>query len=158
MTHYEFAARGSKPAVKLTWYDGGFKPPRPAEIGETQLAEEGGVLYIGSKGKLMHDTYGANPRLLPESLHQSVGTPKQTLPRIATSHELNWVEAAKGKTQASSPFEYAARLTEVMLLGIVSLRAGTKIHYDAANMRVTNSEKANDFLRRDYRTGWSLSE
>jgi Oxidoreductase family, NAD-binding Rossmann fold/Oxidoreductase family, C-terminal alpha/beta domain len=158
MTHYEFAARGSKPAVKLTWYDGGFKPPRPAELGETPLVEEGGVLYIGSKGKLMHDTYGANPRLLPQSLHESVGTPKQTLARIATSHEMNWVEAAKGKTPASSPFEYAARLTEVMLLGIVSLRAGTKIHYDAANMRVTNSEKANDFLRREYRTGWTLSE
>jgi hypothetical protein len=45
-----------------------------------------------------------------------------------------------------------------MLLGIVSLRAGTKIHYDAANMRVTNSDKANEFLRREYRTGWSLSE
>jgi hypothetical protein len=158
MTHYQFAARGSKPAVKLTWYDGGFKPARPEELGETMLAEEGGVIYIGSKGKLIHDTYGANPRLLPQSLHDSVGTPKQTLPRIATSHEMNWVEAAKGKTQASSPFEYAARLTEVMLLGIVSLRAGTKIHYDAANMRVTNSDKANDFLRREYRTGWSLSE
>jgi hypothetical protein len=71
---------------------------------------------------------------------------------------MNWVEAAKGKTPASSPFEYAARLTETMLLGVVSLRAGTKIHYDAANMRVTNSEKANEFLRREYRTGWTLSE
>jgi predicted dehydrogenase len=158
MTYYEFPARGEKPPVKLTWYDGGFMPRRPEELGETKLAEEGGVLYIGSKGKLMHDTYGANPRLLPQSLHDSVGTPKQTLPRIATSHELNWVEAAKGKTQASSPIEYAARLTEVMLLGIVSLRAGTKIHYDAANMRVTNVEAANAYLRRDYRPGWTLSE
>jgi len=158
MTHYEFAARGSKPAVKLTWYDGGFMPSRPEELGETKLDAGGGVLYIGSKGKLLHDTYGLNPRLLPQSLHESVGTPKQTLPRIATSHEMNWVEAAKGKTQASSPFEYAARLTETMLLGVVSLRAGTKIHYDAANMRITNSEKANDFLRREYRTGWTLSE
>ena len=65
---------------------------------------------------------------------------------------------AKGKTQASSPFEYAARLTEVMLLGIVSLRAGTKIHYDAANMRVTNVDAANAYLRRDNRPGWTLSE
>jgi predicted dehydrogenase len=158
MTHYEFAARGSKPAVKLTWYDGGFMPPRPEELGETKLDAGGGVLYIGSKGKLLHDTYGANPRLLPKSLHDSVGTPKQTLPRIATSHELNWVEAAKGKAKASSPFEYAARLTEVMLLGIVSLRAGTKIHYDGAAGRVTNAESANGFLRRDYRQGWTLSE
>jgi predicted dehydrogenase len=158
MTYFEFAARGNRPPVRLTWYDGGFMPPRPEELGETRLTGEGGVLYIGSKGKLLHDTYGANPRLLPQSLHESVGTPKQTLPRIPTSHEMNWVEAAKGKTQASCPFEYAARLTEVMLLGIVSLRAGTKIHYDAANMRVTNADKANEFLRRDYRPGWTLSE
>jgi hypothetical protein len=116
------------------------------------------VIYIGSKGKLMHDTYGANPRLLPKSLHDSVGTPKQTLPRIATSHEMNWVEAAKGKAQISCPFEYAARLTEVMLLGIVSLRAGTKIHYDAQAARVTNVPAANQFLTREYRTGWTLSE
>jgi hypothetical protein len=71
---------------------------------------------------------------------------------------MNWVDAAKGKTQASCPFDYAATLTEVMLLGIVALRAGTKIHYDGANMRVTNSTAANDFLRRDYRQGWALSE
>jgi hypothetical protein len=158
MTYFEFAARGARPPVRLTWYDGGFMPPRPEELGETRLAGEGGVLYIGSKGKLLHDTYGANPRLLPQSLHESVGTPKRTLPRITTSHEMNWVEAAKGTAQASCPFEYAARLTEVMLLGIVSLRAGTKIHYDAAAMRVTNADAANEFLRRDYRPGWTLSE
>jgi hypothetical protein len=77
------------------------------------------------------------------------------LPRIANEHhELNWVDAAKGKGEASCPFEYAARLTEVMLLGVVALQAGKKIQYDGANMRVTNVAAANDFLKRDYRTGW----
>ena len=70
---------------------------------------------------------------------------------------VNTVEAAKGNAQASSPFSYAARLVEVMLLGVVSLRAQTKIYYDAENMRVTNSQYANQFLRRDYRSGWKLS-
>ena len=68
---------------------------------------------------------------------------------------MNWVDAAKGKTQASCPFEYAAKLTEVMLLGMVALRAGKKIEYDGENMRVTNSVKANDFLRREPRQGWT---
>jgi len=122
-----------------------------------QVDPGGGVMFIGSKGKLMHETYGYNPRLLPQSLHDSYGKPKQVLPRIQTSHEMNWVEAAKGTTQASSPFDYAARLVEVMLLGVVSLRARTKIYYDAANMRVTNNAAANDFLKRDYRQGWSLT-
>lgn len=155
-TYYEFPARGSQPPVKLTWYDGGLTPPKPEEIGEEELNGEGGVLYIGSKGKLMHETYGRNPRLLPQSLHDSVGTPPEKLPRIATTHEMNWVEAAKGTTDASCPFEYAARLTEVMLLGVVALRAGTKIAYDGANMRITNAPAANDFLRREYRDGWTL--
>ena len=43
-----------------------------------------------------------------------------------------------------------------MLLGIVALRAGRKIYYDCANMRVTNFLKASDFLLRDYSQGWSI--
>ena len=169
-TYFEFAARGDKPAVKMTWYDGGMLPPRPAEFSDEMITDRqgrtvykeqvdpgGGVMFIGSKGKLMHETYGYNPKLLPQSLHDSYGTPKQTLPRIQTSHEMNWVEAAKGTTPASSPFEYAARLVEVMLLGVVSLRARTKIYYDAANMRVTNATSANDLLRREYRSGFKLT-
>jgi len=156
-TYYQFPARGDKPAVKLNWYDGALFPPRPEEMGETRLNPTGGVLYYGSKGKLMHDTYGYNPKLLPQALAESAPTPPQKLPRIKTSHEMNWVEAAKSKTEASCPFSYAAQLTETMLLGVVSLRAGTKIQYDGANMRVTNNAAANDFLRRDYRQGWSLT-
>jgi predicted dehydrogenase len=156
-TYYDFPARGSMPPVRLTWYDGGLLPARPEELTEGQLNRDGGVLFVGSKGKLLHDTYGYNPRLLPQSLHDSYGTPPKKLPRIGMSHELNWVEAAKGKAQASSPFEYAARLTEVMLLGIVALRAGTKLSYDGAGMRVTNSPAGNDLLRREYRQGWALT-
>jgi predicted dehydrogenase len=155
MTFYEFPARGKMPPVKLTWYDGGLLPNRPEELGDEQLNKGGGALLVGSKGKLLHDTYGVNPRLLPKSLQESVGKPSHKLPRIpGERHELNWADAAKGKTQASCPFEYAARLTEVMLLGVVALRAGTKIRYDAENMRVTNVMGANDYLTRQYRTGW----
>jgi len=155
-TYYEFPARGSMPPVKLTWYDGGLLPPRPEELGEEALNPTGGALLIGSKGKLIYDTYGLNPRLLPKSLHDSVGPPAAKLPRITTSHEINWSDAAKGNGEASTPFEYAARLTEVMLLGVVALRAGTKIHYDSSKMRVTNVAAANEFLKREYRSGWSL--
>jgi predicted dehydrogenase len=154
-TFYDFPARGKMPPVKLTWYDGGLLPPRPEELGDEQLNKGGGALLVGSKGKLLHDTYGLNPRLLPNSLHASFGKPAQKLPRIpGEHHELNWVDAAKGKTAASCPFEYAARLTEVMLLGVVALRAGTKIRYDAENMRVTNAIGATDYLTRNYRSGW----
>ena len=155
LTFYEFPSRGSMPPVKLTWYDGGLLPRKPEELGEEELKKEGGALLIGSKGKLMYNTYGANPRLLPQSLQESFGKPPQKLARIEKeAHEMNWVDAAKGKTQACCPFEYAAQLTEVMLLGVVSLRSGKKILYDGANMRVTNVPEANQYLSRDYRQGW----
>jgi hypothetical protein len=83
--------------------------------------------------------------------------PKERLPRIPhEEHEMNWVHAIKGHEPASSPFEYASHLTEIMLLGVVSLRAKTKIHYDGAAMRVTNNEAANAFLTRQYQHGYSL--
>ena len=158
LTFYDFPARGKMPPVKLTWYDGGFMPKKPEELGEEELNKEGGALLIGSKGKMLYDTYGYRPRLLPKSLHDSFGKPPQKLPRIADqAHEMNWVDAAKGKTESSCPFEYASRLTEVMLLGVVALHAGKKIDYDAANMRVTNVLPANDYLKREYRQGWSAA-
>jgi len=89
----------------------------------------------------MHDTYGANPRLLPSRcrIRRAILT---ELPRIEKEeHEMNWVQCSQGQTEASCPFEYAARLTETMLLGVVSLRSGKKLEYDAANMRITNGRK-----------------
>jgi len=158
MTFYEFPARGSQPPVKLTWYDGGLLPPKPPEMMNEELNKGGGAMLVGSKGKLIHDTYGRKPRLLPQSLHDSFGTPTQKLARISDeNHEMNWVDAAKGKTEASCPFEYAARLTEVMLLGVVSLRAGKKIFYDAEHMRVTNDDAANEYFGRAPRSGWSAA-
>ena len=134
-------------------------------MGDTALNGEGGALLIGSKGKLMYDTYGRNSRLFPKALHDSAASLPQKLPRITVSHEQNWADAAKGKNEPSCPFEYAARLTEVMLLGIVALRAQQKIHYDGANMRITNSVASSDqplegeqLLRRQYRQGFGLTD
>ena len=156
-TYYEFPTRGGLPPVKLTWYDGNMLPPKPAEMGDNErINPGGGILYVGSKGKMMQDTYGINPRLLPKSQNDSYAPPPQKLPRIASSHEMNWVDAAKGKTQPSCPFDYAAQLTEVMLLGVVALRAGQKIYYDGANMKITNVADANKYLTREYRDGWKL--
>jgi predicted dehydrogenase len=156
-TFYEFAARGARPAVKMTWYDGGLLPPKPEEIGDEELNKGGGVLYIGSKGKLLHDTYGFNPRLLPKSLHESTGKPKETYARIKTSHEMNWIDAIRGTQKTTSPFEYSAKLTEIMLLGVAALNAGRKIRYDGANMKITNVPDSDALLKRTYRAGWALT-
>jgi predicted dehydrogenase len=158
MTFYEFAARGNMPAVKLTWHDGNMKPNKPVEMEDEELNGEGGVIYVGTKGKMVHQTYGAKPRLLPKSLHDSFGKPPEKFKRVGTSHELNWIAAIKGQAEASSPFEYAARLTETMLLGVVALKAQTKIHYDGENMRITNNADANQYLKREFRKGFELTD
>ena len=82
----------------------------------------------------------------------------QRYPRISWTHELNWAKACKGQAEASSQIEYAAQLTETMLLGIVALKAGQgkKIAYDGDAMRVTNIPEANAYLTREYRSGWEL--
>ena len=157
--HYQFAARGSQPPVKLSWYDGGLMPPRPDALpDDVVLNREGGVLFVGEQGILMHETYGEKPTIWPEALRSTALAVPKTMARITTSHELNWVAACKGQGQASCPFEYATQLTETMLLGIVALRAGQgkKIFYDEASGSITNVPEANRYLTRDYRAGWSV--
>jgi hypothetical protein len=145
--------------VKLSWYDGGIYPPRPDALpDEVVLASEGGVIFVGEKGILLHNTYGANPRLYPQSLEEAAAAVPKSIPRIAWSHELNWIKAIRGEAKSSSPIEYAAQLTETMLLGLVALRAGQgkKILYDGERGQITNVPEANQYLTREYRAGWAI--
>lgn len=157
--HYQFPARGTQPPVKLSWFDGGIYPPRPEVLpDDVELKSEGGVIFIGEKGILLHDTYGANPRLYPQDLAQAAASVPQSIPRILWSHELNWIKAIRGEAKASSPLEYAAQLTETMLLGLVALRTGQgrKILYDGESGRISNIADANQYLTREYRAGWAI--
>lgn len=157
--HYQFPARGAQPPVKLTWCDGGLYPPRPDLLpDDVQLKSEGGVIYYGEKGVLLHDTYGDNPRLFPQTLMEQAAAVPKRLPRIEVSHEMNWVNGAKGRNPTSCPFDYAAKLTETMLLGVVALRAGQgrKISYDAASMSFPRAADADQYLSREYRPGWGV--
>ena len=161
---YEFAAQGSQPPVKMFWYDGNLLPPRPPFLPDDMTlprGDGGGGVFIGDKGILTYETYGRNPKLYPESLHADAERVPRTIERIeGEKHEINFARACKGEVQASSPFDYAAGLTETMLLGVAALRAaganGKRILYDAPNMSFTNATDGNRFLTREYRAGWSL--
>ena len=160
MINFEFAARGDRPPVELSWYDGGLMPPRPEELedGKQMGTGGGGMIFHGSEGKLMADVYGNNPRFIPESHLQDVGEPKMTMERSPGIHE-EWVEAAKGSGDTSSNFSYAAALTEMMLLGNLAVRfsdMNTRLEWDAENMQVKNLPEANEWLdqRNDFRPGW----
>jgi predicted dehydrogenase len=157
--HYQFPARGNMPPVKLYWFDGGLYPPRPDLLPDTEVLKgEGGVIFYGEKGILINDTYGANPRCYPASVQAAADAVPKSMPRIAWSHELNWAKAIRGEATASSPFEYAAQLTETMLLGVAALRAGQgrKVYYDGVKGEFTNAPEANQYLTRVYRDGWRV--
>ncbi len=163
MVHYEYPARENMPAVKVHWYDGGLKPQRPdlLEVGRPIDQESSNVLFIGSKGVLRCGEYGGGPQLLPFERHREFlkNKPPQTLKRITTGHEGNWLEAIRTGGQATSHFDYAGPFTEMVTMGNLAIRpenVGKKLLWDGENMKVTNDEKANDFVQTHYRDGWSL--
>jgi hypothetical protein len=166
-TKYVFPAQRAvgrapaRPAVTMYWYDGGLMPERPPFLPDDitlPRGDGGGGVFIGDRGILTYETYGNNPTVYPAALAKRAERIPKSIPRIDVPHEMNWVQACKGEATVSCPFDYAAPLTEVMLLGIVALRAGPgqKIVYDAQNMKVTNLAAANAYLTREYRAGWTL--
>jgi predicted dehydrogenase len=160
VVHYEFPARGNMPPVKLSWYDGGLMPPRPEELepGRRMGDSDGGVLFIGEKGKIMCGCYGSNPRIIPETKMKAYKQPPQTIPRSPGIHE-EWVESIKEGEEATSNFEYASKLTETMMLGNIAVRMASKnviLEWDGEKGEITNFPEANEFLIRKYTKGWSL--
>jgi predicted dehydrogenase len=157
IVRYEFPARGDMPPVKLTWYDGGLMPPRPAELEDGR--RYGGAdsnLYVGDKGKML------SHRLIPEARMKEYKKPPTTLPR-SPGHHKEWLLACKGGPPARSNFELSGPMAEVVLLGNIAVRMGQtlyekglKLYYDGPNMRITNMPEANKYIRREYRKGWTL--
>ncbi|NNV57895.1 Gfo/Idh/MocA family protein [Limnovirga soli] len=176
-----YPRKDGKGVIKVNWMDGGLLPPRPDELlpGEAMGNWDGGVIFEGTKGKVMCDCYGANPRLLPTRLMMET-LPPETLPRVPggeDGHYLQWVNACidgYGKGQTSSPFEYAGPFAESILIGNLAIRSWMlknpsakgwddkylgrkKLLWDAKNVKVTNFDEANQFVKREYRDGYSLT-
>ncbi|MCL5271105.1 MAG: Gfo/Idh/MocA family oxidoreductase [bacterium] len=148
MARFEFPARGDMPPLTLCWYDGGLKPPRPADLEPNR--DMGDTIYIGDKGTMM------GYRLIPESKMKNYGRPPKVLPR-SPGHYKEFVDACRGGAPAGSNFaDHSGLLSEVCMLGNVAVRSQKKLLWDGPGMRVTNDEAANKLLRREYRDGWSL--
>jgi predicted dehydrogenase len=158
---YQFPARGERPPVKMTWYDGGKTPPLELFQGEPVPKVDGGSLVIGSKGTLFTRTWhgGENKKdwfvLLPKEKFADYKPPAPTLPRVK-SHHAEWVDACKGKGKTLSNFGYASVLTESLLLGNVALRANKRIEWDAATMTAKGCPEAEPFVKPTFRDGWRL--
>ena len=153
---YRFPARDKFPPVKLTWYEG-TRPPRPDDFeDDVKWPAEGGILFKGSKGKIMAGVYANEPCLLPGSLDKEYKRPDMTIPRVDGSHEMDWVRACKTGKPAGSDFSYSGPLTEICLLGNIAKRVDSKIVWDAEKMKISNNTEANQYIQTAYRKGWEL--
>ena len=157
---YQFPARENMVPVKLIWYDGGLMPPRPTDLEEArQMGDDsGGVLFVGTKGKIMCGTYGRNPRIVPETNMQAYKRPEQSIPRSPGIHE-EWVEAIKNNKKSTTDFSYASPLTQTMLLANIAVRTQQDrkiLQWDGEKMEFTNLPEANVFIHKEYRPGWTL--
>jgi hypothetical protein len=153
---FEFAARGDMPACSLTWYDGGQKPAKPAEM-DAPLPINGALL-IGDKGKIFTDTYGDHPTLLPEKLMDDYKRPSPTIPRVAgNSPHRDFQQACKGGTPPCSNFDVSGPFTEMAVLGNVALRLGKKIQWDPVNLKCPGTPEADAILHPSFREGWKVS-
>lgn len=156
VVHYEFPRRDNlpkvaMPAVTVSWYDGGFMPPRPDELkdGEQMGDKGGGCIFYGTQGKIMCGTYAANPTLLPTFEMANFQQPEKTIRRISKAmeggHEQDWIRACKegkdSRVEASSNFAYSGPLNEMVVMGVLAVRLQSlnrKLEWDGPNMRFKN--------------------
>ncbi len=137
----------------LTWYDGKERPPAEVKaLLEGRALSDQGSIYVGTEG-VLYSPYIAAPVLLPAEKFRG-----RALPRPGSEdHYLQFVEACRGNGKTSTPFDYAAPLTESVLLGCLATRfPKTTLEWDADGLRVTNVKEANAFVRRPYRKGWEV--
>jgi predicted dehydrogenase len=148
---YEYRAMGDQPELALTWYQGEEKP----EIWTKGLIPNypSGVLFVGDRGMVLAD-YSKHLILL-DGKAQSFQRPAPSIPP-SVGHHQEWIHACKTGTPTTCHFGYSGLLTEANHLGNVAYRVGCKIEWDHASMRATNAPEADKYLKREYRSGWTL--
>jgi predicted dehydrogenase len=183
-TQLKFEATEKNPsAIKLNWTDGGLRPFHPELIpADHSLGDENstnGVIMMGEKGIMTCGTYGLNPKIYLNSgeliIPDFENKENETLPE--NGHHTKWVDACKDgfgsekHKELTSSFDFAGPLTESILMSNLAIRSYNlrdkignnfeypgrkKLLWDGVNMKITNFEPANQFVKRNYREGWSL--
>lgn len=158
---FEFAARGKKPPVTLTWYEGGLKPENRPEFKIDKMAGSG-MIMVGEKQNILTGGRPNNAQLtMPKDEWDAWvknEMPEATIKRIDGGPQKEFIDALKGGDQPGSNFDYATRLTEMGLIGVLAQRFKTRIEYDAVNMKVTNHDNMDQYLKEPVRKGWEYGE
>jgi len=149
IVRWEHPARGSRPPLKLTWYDGHQFPPSPPGIDLTTWHL--GIMFVGDKGTLLANY--SKWILLPESEFKNFQPPQPSIAPSLGQHE-EWLQACKTGTPTLCNFDYSGALVEHNLLGTVAFRVGKKLEWDAEKLQARNCPEADKLLRPPHREGW----
>jgi predicted dehydrogenase len=154
---YELAAKGSRPAVKMTWYDGGKQPARPENLDEGVKLGDNGIYFIGEKGTMLCGGWAGMPAIFPRTLRQEFQKPAKTIPR-SIGHRAEWIQACKDRRPEDSKagFAYSGPYTESLLVGMLAVRLQKRIEWDTVAMKATNAPEADVLVRKTYRKGFGI--
>jgi predicted dehydrogenase len=156
--HFDHPANDWRPAIRVSWYQGGALPTAPKNyIDLNKLGH--GAMFKGAKGILLADF--TSRMIIPGSddadLTYYKGRAKEQVTPPLGNFQEEWFNACKGNLKTSCNFDYNGLMTEQMALGLAAYRAGRKLEYDGKTGRVTNDAAANELLKRKYRDGWPLN-
>jgi hypothetical protein len=158
---WDFPARGNKTPITMRWHEGGLKPEIRPEWNMDKLPGSG-MIMVGDKQCLMTGGRPNEPRLLmPDEEWKAFqnNLPAQTIPRVTEENpQREWIDAIKNGTLPGSNFDYATKLVEMSLTGVLAQRFNTRIEYDAANMKITNHPELDVFIKEPMREGFSYGE
>lgn len=159
---YTFGPRNGRGPLTMTWYSGGDRVPEDKRYYRDYLngqeAAGSGLIIVGEKGSFYSkNDYGSDFLFTPTADFEGYQPPEPTLPR-SPGHFTEWVEAIKAgdPSKALSNFDYAGRLTETVLLGIVAEKARAKIEWNAEQMTAKGNPDDLGSIRREYREGFSI--
>lgn len=158
MIKWKFPKQANLPGFDLIWYDGGMKPFAPEELEmDGKDTPNEGLMLVGTKGKILGGFRGENPVLLPESKMASRPASEAIDSSKVNRNTAAWVEAVQSGQQTPGSFIRAQTITDTVNLGAAALRAGKRIEFDPATLKITNDQEANALLTREYRSGWEIS-
>lgn len=147
------------PPVTIYWYEGRlagrFQVPNGLTPEDVKPYNE---IFVGTKGFMGTSGRGEGVSLIPQSSMKDYVKPPEVLKR-SPGHFQDWIQACKGGDTACSNFGIAGPYTEWMLLGAISWRfPNEKLLWDSKRLRFTNNEKANEFIKPNFRKGWELAD
>lgn len=154
---FEFAARGERGPVTLFWYSGVERIPRPRELESNREPPKTGAVLIGDQGAMMHGSHGAGGvKIIPEEKMKAYEQPSPSIPRVRGHHQDFLAAVREGRKAGSDFAEYGGPLTEIAMLGIISMNfPGRKLTWDAEKVRFTDCKEANRYIDPPYRDGWT---